>query len=65
MQYRKKASDIYRHTIKEIQEDIQSKDYPVKKKIYAWAQKRYIANSYLHELFDILGDRVDANANDI
>ena len=61
----KKASDIYRHTIKEIQEDIQSKDCTVKKKIYAWAQKRYIANSYLHELFDILGNRVDADANDI
>ena len=65
----KNASSIYKYiyndAIRKIQENAKSEEYTVKEKIYAWAQKRYIANSYLHELFDILGDRVDANANDI
>lgn len=61
----KNASSIYKNVISKIQENTESEEYTVKEKIYAWAQKRYIANSYLHELFDILGDRVNADANDI
>ena len=56
---------VYKDAVRKVQENAESEEYTVKEKIYAWAQKRYIANSYLHELFDILGDRVDANANDI
>ena len=56
---------VYKDAVRKVQENAESEEYTVKEKIYAWAQKRCIANSYLHELFDILGDRVDANANDI
>ena len=61
----KNASGVYKDTIKKAQEDAESEDRTVKEQIYAWAQKRSISSSYLHELFDIIGDFVDAKVEDI
>ncbi len=61
----KQASTTYSNVLNQAKTEAENRERTVKEKIYAWGLKHRVDTDYLHELFDILGDRVDATVDDM
>lgn len=56
------ASDRYKQVVKDAEEEFENAELTTVDKIYAWGLKHRVSTTDLEELFDIIGDKIDAPA---